>query len=110
MQKDPYTVLGVKRESSLATIKAAFHSLAHKTHPDKVGGSGDAFKEVSEAWAQIQRFHQSSEYAHGQDPVVVWNTFTVNADLFNQHFVNVNNEINWDEINRILRQYGKTTH
>lgn len=56
MTTDPYTVLGVKRSDTLEEIKKAFHRLAHTHHPDK-GGDAEKFKEVSAAWADIQRSH-----------------------------------------------------
>lgn len=54
---DPYTTLGVSRESSLEEIKRAFHKLAHRWHPDKAGGDEAVFKKISSAWAFLQQRH-----------------------------------------------------
>lgn len=53
MNKDPYTVLGVSRQSTPEQIKSAFHALAKVHHPDK-GGSAERFKEISAAYTEIK--------------------------------------------------------
>jgi len=52
MAKDPYTVLGVKRDASDAEIQKAFRRLAKKSHPDLFPGDKKAeerFKELNAA-------------------------------------------------------------
>jgi WD40 repeat protein len=55
MKKDPYKILGIDREAENEVIKAAFHALAKKYHPDK-NCSPEAvtlMKEINEAFHQI---------------------------------------------------------
>lgn len=51
--RDPYEVLGVRPDAEWEVIKAAHRAQANRTHPDKLGGSADAFKEVEEAKEKI---------------------------------------------------------
>jgi hypothetical protein len=46
--KDPYTILGVKRDASTDEIKHAYLQLANKYHPDKVHHLGEEFSEMAE--------------------------------------------------------------
>lgn len=46
---DPYAILGVSRTATAAEIKSAYWRLAHERHPDKPGGSHEAFIELSSA-------------------------------------------------------------
>jgi molecular chaperone DnaJ len=50
MSKDYYNTLGVNKNASKEEIKKAFHTLAHKYHPDKNKGDDRKFKEVNEAY------------------------------------------------------------
>jgi DnaJ-class molecular chaperone len=53
MAKDPYDVLGVKREATDAEIQKAFRRLAKKSHPDLHPGdkkAEDRFKEINAAY------------------------------------------------------------
>lgn len=45
-----YQVLGLKRSASQEEIKLAFREKAKETHPDKIGGDGEEFKRVREAY------------------------------------------------------------
>ncbi len=52
MAKDPYTVLGVKRDATDSEIQKAFRRLAKKSHPDLFPGdkkAEDRFKELNTA-------------------------------------------------------------
>src|SRR5262249_42672621 len=52
MAKDPYTVLGVKRDATDAEIQKAFRRAAKKSHPDLFPGdkkAEDRFKELNAA-------------------------------------------------------------
>lgn len=54
---DPYQVLGVDGNDSLDSIKATYHKLILKHHPDKMRGKDDAssqqFMVIQQAWKQI---------------------------------------------------------
>ncbi len=56
-----YDILGVKRNASQDEIKAAFHKLAAKYHPDR-GGDEAKFKEISEAYNTLSDEKKRKEY------------------------------------------------
>ena len=56
-----YDILGVKRTASQDEIKAAFHKLAAKHHPDR-GGDESKFKEISEAYNTLSDEKKRKEY------------------------------------------------
>lgn len=56
-----YDILGVKRNASQDEIKAAFHKLAAKYHPDR-GGDEAKFKEISEAYTTLSDEAKRKEY------------------------------------------------
>ena len=52
-KRDPYEVLGVKREADAEEIKKAYRKLALQYHPDRNAGDSEAevkFKEAAEAY------------------------------------------------------------
>ena len=51
---DPYTILGVNRNSTDKEIKSAYRKLAMKNHPDRTGGDDSKFKEISAAYDKIK--------------------------------------------------------
>jgi DnaJ-class molecular chaperone len=51
---DPYTVLGVTRQTPDAEIKQAYKKLAMQHHPDREGGNDAKFKEINEAYNKIK--------------------------------------------------------
>ena len=48
--RDPYRVLGVRREASAAEIVRAFRRAARATHPDAGGAGAGRFQAVSDAY------------------------------------------------------------
>lgn len=54
--KDPYDVLNIPRNASLAEIKNAYRQLANKYHPDKVLHLGEEFRKLAE-----ERFKEIEE-------------------------------------------------
>ena len=48
-----WLVLNVRRDSSAADIRAAYQSKARETHPDRPGGSVEAFQRVQAAWQAL---------------------------------------------------------
>lgn len=49
-----YIVLGVAPTSSLAVVEAAYKRERGRTHPDRPGGSDEAFNRVAKAWNQYK--------------------------------------------------------
>lgn len=54
MNRDPYTVLGVRPGASAENIKAAFRKLAMIHHPDRPTGNAEKFKEISAAYNLVK--------------------------------------------------------
>ncbi|HTN53929.1 MAG TPA: J domain-containing protein, partial [Anaeromyxobacter sp.] len=68
---DHYQVLGVKRDSPAAAVKAAYFQMARVYHPDAVPGDAapavrqlcaDVFARISEAWAVLSDDARRAEY------------------------------------------------
>ena len=57
-----YTILGVNYGSSDEEIKKAFRILAHKYHPDKVGGDEQKFKEINFAYQEIMKVRKNTSF------------------------------------------------
>lgn len=57
--KDPYSVLGLRKDASSKEVKEAYLRLAHQYHPDKVLHLGEEFKELAEIrFKEIQGAYQ----------------------------------------------------
>lgn len=52
--KNPYVELGIDENASLEEIKKAYRQKSKETHPDKEGGSDEAFKKVNEAYKILE--------------------------------------------------------
>ena len=62
MSKDPYTILGVNKNTSAEEIKKAYRKLAHQHHPDKKGGNEAKFKEINEAYQTLSDPDKKTRY------------------------------------------------
>lgn len=61
--KDFYSILGIPRSASGSSIRAAFHALAKKLHPDHAGPqSARAFRDVLEAYEVLSDPARRREY------------------------------------------------
>jgi len=59
---DPFQVLGARQGLGLAELRRLYQAEALKTHPDKPGGSTEAFQRVQRAWEAVSDVSQS----HGE--------------------------------------------
>ena len=60
--KDPYSILGVSKNSTDEEIKKAYRNLAMKWHPDKEGGDEERFKEIVDAYDTLSDFSKRKGY------------------------------------------------
>ena len=60
--KDPYSILGVDKNSSDGEIKKAYRKLAKQYHPDKGSGNEDKFKEVADAYETLSNPQKKAQY------------------------------------------------
>src|SRR5438105_11394403 len=62
--KDYYRILGVSKDADDKASKSAYRRLARKYHPDvaKAKGSGERFKEISEAYEVLSDPQKRQRY------------------------------------------------
>lgn len=60
--KDYYKILGISKDATDDDIKKAYRKLAHQYHPDKKGGDGSKFKEISEAYQVLSNKEKRLQY------------------------------------------------
>lgn len=83
---DPYKILGVSENDTDETIKQAYRQLAKKYHPDANPNDKEAeakFKEISEAYEQINTSTKRDELRYRQNP---FSSFTGDAFGHNTGF------------------------
>ena len=68
MAKNPYTLLGVKKDASEAEISKAFRTLSKKYHPDinKAPEAAEKFKEISAAYTLLSDPDLRRQYDSGR--------------------------------------------
>src|SRR5258708_35430384 len=67
--RDPYEVLGVRRDASAEDIKKAYRQLAKKLHPDLNPGNAKAaaqFKDVSAAYDLLSDAEKRARFDRGE--------------------------------------------
>lgn len=67
--KDPYTVLGLKRNASADEVKASYRKLAKKHHPDLNPSDGQVdkrFKEISQAYSILKDKEKRARFDRGE--------------------------------------------
>jgi curved DNA-binding protein CbpA len=73
MTSQPHIILGISKQSTIPQIKAQYHKLAKKCHPDKVGDTEYAnkqFSKISEAYeTMISPKYQSTKHLAYQQGV-----------------------------------------
>ena len=65
--EDHYVVLGLGRDFTPAELKAAYHKTAVKLHPDRPGGSADAFARLAAAHRCLVDPSCKAAFDHGDD-------------------------------------------
>lgn len=74
--KNPYEVLGVRREADATSIRAAYRQLARAHHPDR-GGSDERMGEINAAYEVLSdeekraRFDRTGDSRKPDDPEIV---------------------------------------
>lgn len=64
--KTLYEELGIKKEASAAEVKRAYKHKAQQVHPDKEGGSAEAFNKVKQAYDILSNEEKRIQYdEHG---------------------------------------------
>lgn len=107
MQSDPYTILGVQRTSSTEDIKKAFRALAMKHHPDRAGGNEARFKEISEAYAFLNKHHV--QQMPGADQPFHGSAFTSREEMM-RHFQEMQKKYREEEAERAKTRADRVAH
>jgi DnaJ-class molecular chaperone len=69
--RDPYATLGVRPEASDQELRAAYHELVQRDHPDHNGGSPESarrFEEIQAAYQQVREQRERASRAPDPPP------------------------------------------
>ena len=64
-----YRILQLPPDADAVTLRRQYRKLAQQLHPDRAGGSADAFQQLQDAYVTLHRFHQNNGYLPLQQPV-----------------------------------------
>jgi molecular chaperone DnaJ len=67
-KKNPYAVLGVKRDATTAELREAFQELALRHHPDRAGGETRLFQEIAAAYKVLSEPEARARYDRESQP------------------------------------------
>ena len=79
--KDPYVVLGVKKDASAAEIKKAYRVLAKKYHPDQnkdAPGAKEKFSQATQAYEILGDKDKRAKFDRGEIDAEGKERFTAN--------------------------------
>ena len=80
-----YDILGITKDSTPEEIKKAYRSLSKEHHPD-MGGDGEKFKNVAEAYGTLGDKIKKNDYDNAQNNPFSGRNTENNSDLFEQFF------------------------
>lgn len=85
---DLYNVLGVPKDAEPSLIRSTYKSKARTMHPDKVGGSTEAFQELNQAYSILRDPVKRAKYDKGESvepvPPIETEAKLRLADMFSQ--------------------------
>jgi len=64
-----YRILELPADADAVALRQQYRKLAQRLHPDRPGGSPDAFQRVQDAYATLHRFHRDNGRLPLQQPV-----------------------------------------
>ena len=112
MNIDYYNVLGLKKEASKEEIKKTYRKMSLKHHPDRKGGSAEAFKKINEAYEVLSDDNKKKQYDRGRGFNQInrnrgQNLNGANIDVFSRMFGFPIHSMNGTNISeQMRRQYG----
>jgi hypothetical protein len=63
-----YRILELRADADAIALRHQYRKLAQRLHPDRAGGSADAFQQLQDAYATLLRFHKENGYLPLQQP------------------------------------------